>query len=72
MMENGRDQTSFPALPRRRGRRGRRRSLYFPLEAEEERQGIGDVEEDFDAVDIGDVIRETRGGRVPAVDTDGF
>ena len=72
MMENCRQQTSPLASPRRRSGRARVRALPFQFESEDEPEGIGDVEDEFDTVDIGDVIRETRGGRVPAVDTDGL
>lgn len=71
MIGNSGRQTPFPAVLRRRAGRPRQAAPLLP-EDEEGRDGIGEVDEAFDVVDIDDIVRAVLGGRGPAAETDPF
>lgn len=72
MMEEPNARPSVP-LPRRRRGPPARYVRPYPLDEEGvEPDGIGEIDDEFDAVEIDDVIREARGGRAQAIEPDRF
>lgn len=62
---------AFPPLPRRLRRRARPVAIAALAEEGEAPAGLGEIDDDFDTVELDDVIRAARGGRLPAIDPDG-
>lgn len=71
MMGNSGRQTPFPAARRRRAGRPREAAPLL-LDDEEGRDGIGEIDEAFDLVDIEDIVRAVLGGRGIGAETDSF
>ena len=69
MLANSGRQTLLSAVQRRRAGRPRQAAPLLP-EDEAGRDGIGEVDEAFDIVDIDDVVRAVLGGRGPVADID--